>query len=61
MLDGKTCPAEQVPRDPDWHSWSKVTLRRTLTKGRHTVKVWFDSTKGSTNFLNLDNLTVKTG
>jgi hypothetical protein len=30
----------------------------TLTAGTHTLKVWFDGTAGSSQYVNLDNLTV---
>jgi hypothetical protein len=53
--------AETFGRTGAWSAWSKVSLNATLTKGLHTLKIWFDQPAGSTNFLNLDNLSVKTG
>ena len=48
------------PRTANWNTWSKVSLTRTLASGRHTLKVWFDVPAGSSQWLNLDNLTVGT-
>ena len=38
-----------------------MTLTTSLAAGTHTLKVWWDSTAGSDQFLNLDNLTVTPG
>jgi len=45
----------------NWNAWSKLYLGSNLAKGRHTIKIWFDKPSGSANWLNLDNLSVRTG
>jgi hypothetical protein len=59
-LDGVVKVANQAfPATVDWNSWSTVTLNANLTKGLHSLKVWFDQSAGSAQYLNLDNLMVK--
>ncbi len=61
-LDGSVIAANQnFPATADWNTWSKISVGVTLTKGLHTLKVWFDQGAGSNNFINLDNANVKTG
>ena len=61
-LDGSVLAANQTfPATANWSTWSTITLTSTLSAGTHTLKVWFDSTTGSSQYLNLDNLTVNTG
>ena len=61
-LDGSVLVAKQpFATTTNWSTWTTVTLTQTLTAGSHTLKVWFDSTAGSANWLNLDNLTVSQG
>jgi hypothetical protein len=58
-LDGAVwVAAETFASTTNWSTWATVTLNTTLSAGTHTLKVWFDSTSGSTRYLNLDNLTV---
>ncbi len=58
-LDGTVWTASQAfPATTNWSTWTTLTLTRTLTGGAHTLKIWFDGTAGSSQFLNLDNLTV---
>ncbi len=58
-LDGRVLSADQeFPATANWSTWSSVSLRTTLTPGRHTVKVWMDQDAGSYEYLNLDNLTI---
>ena len=61
-LDGSVWVANQVfPATASWSTWATVTLTTSLAAGTHTLKVWWDSTVGSDQFLNLDNLTVTPG
>jgi hypothetical protein len=61
-IDGTVRAAAQVfAGTATWSSWSKVSLSTNLTKGLHTLKIWFDQPTGSASYLNLDNLSVKTG
>jgi hypothetical protein len=61
-IDGTVKAAAQVfAGTATWSSWSKVSLGTNLTRGLHTLKIWFDQPTGSTSYLNLDNLSVKTG
>jgi hypothetical protein len=58
-LDGSVlAAAETFPATAGWSTWSTVSLNQQLAAGTHTLKVWFDTTAGSTQWLNLDNLTV---
>jgi hypothetical protein len=58
-LDGAVLVAGQVfPATANWSSWATVSVNTTLSAGTHTLKVWFDSSAGSAQYLNLDNLTV---
>jgi regulation of enolase protein 1 (concanavalin A-like superfamily) len=58
-LDGAVLNANQsFAATTSWSTWKTLTLSPTLTAGTHTLKVWFDSTAGSSKFINLDNLTV---
>jgi hypothetical protein len=60
-LDGSVWVAKQsFPATANWSTWSAITLQTTLAAGAHTLKIWFDSTAGSSRFINLDNLTVTT-
>jgi len=38
--------------------WCAQIFGTTLAAGSHTLKVWWDTTPGSHQFMNLDNLTV---
>ena len=61
-LDGAVTVANQsFPKTTNWSTWGTVTLSRTLSAGTHTLKLWFDSTAGSKQWLNLDNLTITSG
>jgi hypothetical protein len=61
-LDGSVAVADEMfPATAAWNAWSSVSLNVNLTKGRHTLKIWFDPSSGSDQYLNLDNLSVKTG
>ncbi len=42
----------------NWNSWRSISLSRSLSPGRHTLKIWLDRNSGSHNYLNLDTLTV---
>ncbi len=58
-LDGSVWVAAQsLPATASWSTWTTLTLNTTLSAGPHTLKVWYDSTSGSTRYINLDNLTV---
>ncbi len=54
----RTCT---FPATSTWNSWSTVSLTPYLSAGPHTLKVWFDRSSGSGQFLNLDNLRVTGG
>ncbi|MDB6092014.1 MAG: hypothetical protein JWN85_4798 [Gammaproteobacteria bacterium] len=58
-LDGTAWVANQTfPRTANWSTWATLTLNQTLGSGTHTLTVVFDGPSGSSNYLNLDNLTV---
>ena len=59
-LDGAVSVAKQaLPATASWSTWTTLTLSPvTLTAGTHTLKVWFDATAGSSQYVNLDTLTV---
>ncbi len=58
-LDGAVFVAKQTfAATANWSTWASVSLNATLTAGTHTLKIWFDSTAGSAQWINLDNLTV---
>ncbi len=58
-LDGSVLVTNQTfPATANWSTWTTLALEPTLTAGAHTLKVWFDATAGSNQFVNLDNLTV---
>jgi len=58
-LDGAPWLANQVfPATANWSTWATLTLSQTLTAGTHTLTILFDTAYGSSNYLNLDNLTV---
>ena len=59
-LDGSVLIANQAfAATANWSTWTTLTLNQpALAAGAHTLKVWFDSTAGSNNYINLDNLTV---
>ncbi|MDQ2774863.1 MAG: hypothetical protein M3Y57_08065 [Acidobacteriota bacterium] len=46
------------PNTGAWTSWSTISLDANLQRGLDSVTVFYDSSSGSTNFLNLDNLQV---
>jgi hypothetical protein len=61
-LDGAVLAANQAfPGTASWNTWSTVTVTPVLTAGAHTLKVWFDATAGSAQWMNLDNLAVAGG
>ena len=61
-LDGSVLVANQAfPATANWNTWSTVTVSPVLSAGTHSLKVWFDATAGSSQWLNLDNLTVPGG
>ena len=61
-LDGSVWLADQAfPATPDWSSWSVLQLGANLSSSPHTLKVWFDAPAGSSNYINMDNLTVNAG
>ena len=58
-IDGAVTTANDAfAGTPSWSSWASGTLSANLTRGTHSMKVWFDQAAGSTNYLNLDTLTV---
>ena len=49
-----------LPGTGSWTTWNTVTIPGVnLTAGANTVSVIFDSTTGSTNYVNLDELTLR--
>ncbi|HLH03094.1 MAG TPA: glycoside hydrolase family 76 protein [Bryobacteraceae bacterium] len=46
------------PNTSSWSNWSFVSLNANLQQGINSVTVIYDSSAGSTNFLNLDNVQV---
>ena len=58
-IDGRVWyPNETFPRTASWSAWTTLALQKTLSTGRHTLKIWFDHPAGSTQWLNLDALTI---
>ena len=58
-IDGATWLPNQVfPATASWSTWATLTLSQTLTAGTHTLTLIFDTTSGSSGYLNLDDLTV---
>lgn len=56
-IDGlATFPKQSFPATADWNTWSTISFSLSLTAGWHTVQLSFDS--NSSQFMNLDNLTV---
>lgn len=55
-VDGASVGTLTLPALASWDSWGTATLTTTLTAGKHTVKISFDS--GNTGGINLDNMTV---
>jgi len=58
---GKSIVSNQLfPETGSWSRWNTVTVPDVwLDAGRNTVFVIFDSSKGSSNWLNLDEITVR--
>ncbi|HEY0827356.1 MAG TPA: glycoside hydrolase family 76 protein [Bacilli bacterium] len=46
------------PSTGSWTTWNKVEATVNLNAGTNTLSVIYDSSKGSTNYLNLDKMTV---
>lgn len=42
-----------------WSTWSTVSLTLPLNSGSNAISISFDSSKGSSNYLNLDRIDVK--
>lgn len=55
-VDGTSVGTLTLPALASWDSWGTATLTTTLTAGKHTMKISFDS--GNTGGINLDNMTV---
>jgi len=55
-VDGVSAGTVTLPSLANWATWGTVSLARTLTAGRHTVRVAFDA--GNTGAINLDNITL---
>ena len=50
---------QAFPATANWNTWTTLTLSQaSLSTGAHTLKVWFDTPAGSSQYINLDNLTV---
>jgi hypothetical protein len=62
QVDGVVLVAKQVfPSTGNWSTWSTVGIEQTFSAGVHTLTVLFDSTSGSADYLNLDNLQLSYG
>jgi len=46
------------PGGSSWNDYKTVTTNVSLNAGANTISLRFDSSKGSTNYLNLDNLAI---
>ncbi len=46
------------PNTNAWTNWSFVSTNANLQEGSNSITVFYDSSSGSTNFLNLDNLQI---
>jgi hypothetical protein len=61
-VDGAVLVAKQIfPSTGNWSTWSTVGVEQTLSAGVHTLTILFDSTSGSADYLNLDNLQLSYG
>ncbi len=58
-VDGAVTVANEVfPGTAGWSTWTTVALSQTFSAGTHTLEVLWDNASGSSQYLNLDNLTV---
>jgi predicted alpha-1,6-mannanase (GH76 family) len=58
-IDGATAVANQAFAGTGaWDAWDTVTLPITLAAGDHTISVIYNSSQGSTNYINLDWLAL---
>ncbi len=46
------------PNTNTWTNWSFVSMNANLQEGSNSITVFYDSSSGSSNFLNLDNLQI---
>ena len=53
-----SAPAFTFAATGGWDQYADHGLTGYFTAGLHTISLVFDSASGSTNFLNLDNLTI---
>ena len=60
VIDGASAvPEVRFPGTGDWATYGTITLRRTLAAWKHRIALVFDSAGGSSNYLNLDHLRLK--
>ena len=58
-LDGTVwVGAQTFPATADWSTWATLPLTASLPAGPHTLTVLFDTSQGSSRYINLDNLQV---
>lgn len=55
-VDGVSAGTVSLPSLATWDTWGVATLTKTLTAGKHAVKVSFDA--GNAGAINLDNITA---
>lgn len=55
-VDGTSIGTLTLPTLANWDTWGTATISTTLTSGRHSVKISYDT--ANTAAINLDNLTV---
>ncbi|MHB1472625.1 MAG: TIM-barrel domain-containing protein [Dermatophilaceae bacterium] len=55
-IDGVASGSVSLPTLADWDTWGNASITKTLTAGKHTIKLSWDS--GNAGAINLDNLTV---
>ena len=52
-------PDQRFPGTGAWTNYNSISVSTSLPAGRNTISVIFNSSLGSSNWLNLDNLTVR--
>jgi predicted alpha-1,6-mannanase (GH76 family) len=59
LIDGGSAVPVEFPGTGSWATYETISLRRTLAAGKHRVALVLDAGRGSSNYLNLDHLRLK--
>jgi predicted alpha-1,6-mannanase (GH76 family) len=60
LVDGDVAvPEVRFSETGDWAAYETIAIRRTLGAGEHRIALVFDAPGGSSNYLNLDHLFLK--